>query len=36
VAAECRKRNQYAFLLMIGPLRLERGTASPVNPIAVF
>jgi kynurenine formamidase len=36
LAAECRSRNQYAFLLMLGPLRLERGTASPVNPIAVF
>jgi kynurenine formamidase len=36
LAAECRSRNRYAFLLMLGPLRLERGTASPVNPIAVF
>jgi kynurenine formamidase len=36
LAAECRSRSQYAFLLMLGPLRLERGTASPVNPIAVF
>ncbi len=32
----CRARNRYEFLLMLGPLRLEMGTASPVNPVAVF
>ena len=32
----CRERNRYEFLLMLGPLRLELGTASPVNPVAVF
>ncbi len=32
----CRSRNRYEFLLMLGPLRLEMGTASPVNPVAVF
>jgi kynurenine formamidase len=34
--AACRERNRYAFLMTIAPLRLERGTASPVNPIALF
>ena len=36
LAAACAERNRYEFLLTIAPLRLERGTASPINPIAVF
>ena len=32
----CRQRNRYAFTFMLAPLRLERGTASPVNPLAIF
>lgn len=36
LATACRERNRYAFQLTIAPLRLERGTASPVNPIALF
>jgi kynurenine formamidase len=32
----CRARNRWEFLLTIAPLHLERGTASPVNPIAMF
>ncbi len=36
LAAACRERNQYGFLFMLAPLRLERGTASPVNPLAIF
>ena len=32
----CRELNRYAFALFVAPLRLERGTASPVNPLAVF
>lgn len=36
LAAVCRERAQYAFLLVLGPLRLEKGTASPVNPVAIF
>ena len=36
LTAACRERNRYEFLLMLGPLRLELGTASPVNPVAVF
>ena len=32
----CRERERWAFQLTLAPLRLERGTASPVNPIAIF
>ena len=32
----CAERSRWAFLLTLAPLRLERGTASPVNPIAVL
>jgi kynurenine formamidase len=34
--AACHERNRYAFHLTVAPLRLVRGTASPVNPIALF
>ena len=34
--AACRERNRYEFLFTLAPLRLERGTASPVNPLAIF
>ena len=36
LAAACAERWRWAFLLAIGPLRIERGTASATNPIAVF
>ncbi len=36
LTAACRELNRYAFTLFLAPLRLERGTASPVNPLAVF
>ena len=36
LAVACAERNRYQFLLTVAPLRLERGTASPVNPIAMF
>jgi kynurenine formamidase len=36
VAEACRERNRWQFLVSIGPLRLQRTTGSPVNPIAVF
>jgi kynurenine formamidase len=32
----CAEERRWAFLLVIAPLVLERGTASPVNPLAVF
>ena len=36
LAAACAERERWEFLLAIAPLRIEGGTASPVNPIAVF
>lgn len=36
LSAACRERERYAFCLVLAPLRLERGTASPVNPLAIF
>ena len=36
LVAACRERNRYEFLFAIAPLRLEGGTASPVNPLAIF
>jgi kynurenine formamidase len=32
----CASRGRYEFLLVVAPLRVEGGTGSPVNPIAVF
>ncbi len=32
----CARLGRYQFLFMMAPLILERGTASPVNPLAVF
>lgn len=34
--AACAERNRWEFLFTIAPLHLERGTASPINPLAVF
>ena len=36
LSAACAKAKQYEFLFSMCPLILERGTASPVNPIAVL
>ncbi len=36
LAAACAERNRWEFLLTIAPLRLVGGTASPINPIAMF
>ena len=36
LAQACAERNRWEFLLSMGPLRLQYGTGSPVNPIAVF
>lgn len=36
LTAACRERERYAFAFFVAPLRLERGTASPVNPLAAF
>ncbi|HCV00973.1 MAG TPA: cyclase [Dehalococcoidia bacterium] len=32
----CNKRNRWEFLFALAPLRLEGGTASPLNPLAIF
>ena len=36
LAAACRERNRWEFMLTIGPLPLHNTTGSPVNPIAIF
>jgi kynurenine formamidase len=36
VARACAEEVRWDFLLTVAPLVLRRGTASPVNPIAVF
>lgn len=36
VAQEAAKRNRYTFLYVGAPMRVEGGTGSPLNPIAVF
>jgi hypothetical protein len=36
VAQACAQENRWEFLLTVAPLVLRRGTASPVNPLALF
>ena len=36
LAGVCAAERRWSFLLAVAPLVLERGTASPVNPIALF
>ena len=36
LADACVERRRWQFLLTLAPLRLLRGTASPINPIAMF
>ncbi len=36
LAAACEEEGRWEFLCVIAPLRLVRGTGSPVNPIAIF
>jgi hypothetical protein len=36
LAEACAARSRWTFLLIVAPLVLVRGTASPVNPLAVF
>ncbi|GIW07155.1 MAG: cyclase [Dehalococcoidia bacterium] len=36
LATACAERGRWEFQLVIAPLILERGTGSPVNPIAIF
>jgi kynurenine formamidase len=35
-AEEAKRLNRYEFLFMAAPLRIEKGTGSPLNPLAVF
>ncbi len=34
--AACARNRRWEFMVTVAPLRVERGTGSPVNPIAVF
>jgi hypothetical protein len=36
VSQHCAKLHRYAFQFVMAPLLLKRGTASPVNPLAIF
>ena len=36
LVAHCEKTGRWEFLFVAAPLRIERGTGSPLNPIAVF
>ena len=36
LAEQCAAANRWEFFFTIAPLRVKRGTGSPVNPIAVF
>jgi kynurenine formamidase len=36
LAEACSRYGRWQFMLTMAPLRLLRGTASPVNPIAMF
>lgn len=36
LAAACAEHRQYEFQFTVAPLRVERGTGSPCNPIAVL
>src|SRR5262245_31890894 len=35
-AEQARRLNRYEFLFMASPLRIEKGTGSPLNPLALF
>ena len=36
LAEACAEEGRYEFMFMAHPLRVEGGTGSPVNPIAMF
>ncbi|MEJ2131484.1 MAG: cyclase family protein [Gammaproteobacteria bacterium] len=36
LAETCASKRRWEFLFVVAPLRVARGTGSPVNPIAVF
>jgi kynurenine formamidase len=35
-AEEAKRLNRYEFLFMAAPLRIDKGTGSPLNPLAIF
>jgi kynurenine formamidase len=36
LSATCSELRRWEFMCVIAPLRIRRGTASPVNPVAIF
>lgn len=36
LATVCAALDRWTFFLVVAPLILDHGTASPVNPVAVF
>jgi kynurenine formamidase len=36
LATACEEERRWEFFCVIAPLRIEKGTGSPVNPIAIF
>jgi kynurenine formamidase len=36
LSTACAERDRWAFQFVLAPLRLDKGTASPVNPLAIF
>ncbi|MXZ45656.1 MAG: cyclase family protein [Chloroflexi bacterium] len=36
LAEACAEEGRYEFLLIVAPLRVQGGTGSPVNPLAIF
>jgi kynurenine formamidase len=36
LAAACEAEGRWEFMTVVAPLRLDKGTGSPVNPIAIF
>jgi kynurenine formamidase len=36
VAEKAQRMNRYEFLFMAAPLRIDKGTGSPLNPLAIF
>ena len=36
LSAVCAELGRWEFMCVIAPLRIRRGTASPVNPVAIF
>ena len=36
IANACLERKRWEFMLTVAPLRVQGGTGSPINPIAMF